>query len=72
VPTELVKFLAINTSFEAVEKLVTQTKVLQCEVCEMKKQVAALVKSAASSANKADEIRKQGEALSKRIAKLKK
>jgi hypothetical protein len=72
VATELVKFLAINTSFEAIEKLVTQTKVLECEVCEMKKQVAASVKPAASAANKADEVRKQGEALSKRVTKLEK
>jgi hypothetical protein len=70
VATELVKFLAINTSFEAIEKLINQTKVLECEVCEMKKQVAASVKSAASAANKADEVRKQSDLLSKRITKL--
>jgi hypothetical protein len=72
VATELVKFLAINTSFEAIEKLVNQTKVLECEVCEMKKQVAASVKASASAANKADEVRKQGEVLSKRVTRLEK
>jgi hypothetical protein len=72
VATELVKFLAINTSFEAIEKLVVQTKCLECEVCELKKHVAAAVKPAASTANKSDEVRKQGEVLSKRIAQLKK
>jgi hypothetical protein len=72
VATGLVKFLAINTSFEAIEKLVVPTKCLECEVCELKKQVAAAVKSAASAANKSDEVRKQGEVLSKRIARLEK
>jgi hypothetical protein len=55
VATELVKFLAINTSFESIEKLVTQTKALEAEVSELKKQVSAAVKSSASSSNKADE-----------------
>jgi hypothetical protein len=70
VATELVKFLAINTSFESIEKLVAQTKVLETEVSELKKQVTASVKSSASSANKADEARKQSDALVKRVAKL--
>jgi hypothetical protein len=70
VATELVKFLAINTSFESIEKLVSQTKVLETKVNELKKQISAAVKSSASSSNKADEARKQSEALVKRIAKL--
>jgi hypothetical protein len=62
--------LAINTSFEAIEKLIYQTKVLKCEVCEMKKQVTASVKLAASSVNKANKVRKQSDVLAKRITKL--
>ena len=72
VATELVKFLAINTSFEAIEKLVSQTKVLETEMSDMKKQVATAVKSAASSANKADEARKQSDILFKKVAALEK
>jgi hypothetical protein len=60
----------INTSFEAIEKLLNQTKVLKPKVGEVKKQVVASVKSAASSANMADEVQKQSDLLSKRIAKL--
>jgi uncharacterized protein involved in exopolysaccharide biosynthesis len=49
---------------------VTQTKVLETEVSELKKQVTAAVKSSASLANKADVARKQSDTLVKRIAKL--
>jgi hypothetical protein len=70
VATELVKFLAINTSFEAIEKLVAKVGVLEADASEMKKQVSAAVKASASAANKADEVRKQSDSLIKRIAKL--
>jgi hypothetical protein len=70
VATELVKFLAINTSFESIEKLVTQTKDLEAAVSELKRQVVAAVKKSDSSANKADEVKKQCDLLAKRVAKL--
>ena len=56
VATKLVKFLAINTSFESIEKLVTQTKSLETDVSDLKKQLGAAVKKSDSSANKADEV----------------
>jgi hypothetical protein len=64
VATELVKFLAINTSFEAIEKLVTKSVVLEADV-------ASASKSAASAANKADEAKRQSNSLVKRVVKLK-
>jgi hypothetical protein len=70
VATELVKFLAINTSFESIEKLTTKSTSMEAEVSEMKKLVAGSVKSANSAANKADESRKLVDALLKRVAKL--
>jgi hypothetical protein len=68
--TELVKFLAINTSFESIEKLLTKTATLECEILEMKKQVANSVKASSSAANKADESQKLCDALVKCVAKL--
>jgi hypothetical protein len=70
VATELVKFLAINTSFESIDKLITQTKILETDVSELKKQVAAAAKKSDSSSNKSDQVQKQCDSLIKRIAKL--
>jgi hypothetical protein len=52
-----VKFLAINTSFEAIEKLSTKTTVLDMEITDMKKKVNEAVKGATSAANKFDECK---------------
>jgi hypothetical protein len=71
VATELVKFLAINTSFEATKKLVTKSIVLEAEVASMKKEVASASKSAVSAANKADEAKHQRDSLVKQVVKLK-
>ena len=70
IATELVKFLAINTSFEAIDKLTTKSSYLEIEVLDYKKQIAAAVKAAASSANKADEAKKLSDLLTKRLTKL--
>jgi hypothetical protein len=67
---ELVKFLAINTSFEAIGKLTTKAAYLELKVVAYKKQMAAAVKSAASVANKADEAKKTSDLLTKRLTKL--
>jgi hypothetical protein len=45
IATELVKYLAINTSFEAIKKLTM-------EIIDFKKQLGASVKAAALAANK--------------------
>jgi hypothetical protein len=70
VASELVKFLAINTSFEAINKLVGKVATLETDVTEAKKQVANAVKSASSAANKADDVKKLNTSLIKRIGKL--
>jgi hypothetical protein len=70
IATELVKFLAINTSFEAIDKLTTKAAYLELEVVEYKKQMATAVKSAALAANKADEAKKTSDLLTKRLTKL--
>jgi hypothetical protein len=65
IATKLVKFLAINTSFEAIDKLTTKTAYLELEIANFKKQGAAAVKSAASAANKSDKAKKQSNSLTK-------
>jgi hypothetical protein len=67
IATELVKFLAINTSFEAIEKLTTKTTVLDMEVADMKKKVNEAVKAATTAANKADEGKRLLDLLTKRV-----
>jgi hypothetical protein len=49
IATKLVKFLAINTSFEAIKKLTSQVAYHQLKICDCKKSMAAATKSAASS-----------------------
>ena len=70
IATELVNFLAINTSFEAIDRLTSKTASLEAEIVDFKKQAAAAVKSVASAANKADEMKKVSDGLSKRLLKL--
>jgi hypothetical protein len=71
IANELVKFLAINTCFKAIEKLTTKTAYLELEIVDFKKQLGTSVKAAASAAaNKADEAKKQSDLLSKRVLKL--
>jgi hypothetical protein len=70
IATELVKFLAINTTSKAIDKLTTKSAYLELEVAEQKKQVKEAVKSASAAANKADEVKKLNGSLIKRITKL--
>jgi hypothetical protein len=67
---ELVNFLAINTSFESIENLLSKASTMESEVLDMKKQVAGAVKSSTAAANQSDEMRKLCDALIKRVAKL--
>jgi hypothetical protein len=69
---ELLKFLAINTSFEAIEKLTAKMAATEAELLDSKKQVAAAVKAASLAANKADKVKKLCDVLIKRLAKLEK
>jgi hypothetical protein len=67
---ELVKFLAINTSFEAIEKLALKVAVLEGEANDNRKQLAIAVKSASTAGNKADEVKLLITLFSKRVVKL--
>lgn len=73
IATELVKFLAINASFEAIEKVINKVAVLELKVADFKKQLAAAVKAAASASasNKADECKTLTDGFSKWLSKLK-
>jgi hypothetical protein len=70
ISTELVKFLAINTSFEAIEKLTSQVSTLVLESAETKRKLAAAEKASSSAGNRADDVKKLSEGFAKRLAKL--
>jgi hypothetical protein len=62
--SKLVKFMAVNTGFEALEVLGTKIMCMETDMTALKREAANLAKAAALAANKADEV--------KRLAKLKK
>ena len=70
VSTELVKFLSLNTSVEAVDKLQRQSHDVDASIKELTKDVAGAKKSIGSVGNKADEMKKLIDALKKRVEKL--
>jgi hypothetical protein len=70
IATELVKFLAINTSFEAIDKLTTKTAVLELEIADFKKKLNEAIKTASASANKSDEAKRVSDLLIKRVLRL--
>jgi hypothetical protein len=72
VSSELVKFLAVNTGYEALDILTGKMASMETDVAAMKKDVAAAIKAASSAANKADEGKKVYDLLAKRVAKLEK
>jgi hypothetical protein len=69
---ELVKFMAVNTGFEALEVFAVKVKGMESDLAASRKESAAATKSAASAANKLDELKKFCDLLVKRIAKLEK
>jgi hypothetical protein len=70
VSAELVKFMAVNTGFEALEVLAAKVKTMETEVTVAKREAMAATKAAASSANKTDELKKAFDLVLKRVAKL--
>jgi hypothetical protein len=70
IATELVKFLAINTSFEAIDKVTAKAASLEIDVLEGKKQLAVANKAAASASNKADECKTKLDSFAKRLQTL--
>ena len=72
VSTELVKFLSLNTSVEAVDKLEEKASDLSSSISTLTKDLAANTKSVSSVGNRADELKKIVESLRKRVEKLEK
>jgi predicted phage tail protein len=70
VSAKLVKFMAVNTGFEALEAVVVKVKGMEAELAASRKESAAANKAAASAANKTDELKKLCDLLVKRITKL--
>jgi hypothetical protein len=72
VSAKLVKFMAVNTRFEALEVLAVKVKGMEANLSMSKKESLAAGKAAASAANKTDELKKFCNLLVKRITKLEK
>ena len=70
VSTELVKFLSLNTSVEAVDKLEKQSEEMATSIKQILKDVSVINKSTSTVGNKADEIRKNLDSIKKRVEKL--
>ena len=67
---ELVKFLFMNTSFEAVDKLVISNKLNNTDIMELKKGMAVQKKDLITVGNKLDNLITTMTDLKKRIIKL--
>ena len=70
VSTELVKFLSMNTSVEAVDKLVEQTATFQLSFVEMKNKLNTVVKDCGTVGNKVDQVKNEVTAVKARVLKL--
>jgi hypothetical protein len=72
VASELVKFLALNTGFDALEALTTQNEKLKIEVAELKKMVTGTTRTLSTNPNKLNEQKYLIDGLTRRLAKLEK
>ncbi len=70
VSTELVKFLSMNTSVEAVDKLVEQTATFQLSFVEMKNKLNTVVKDCGTVGIKVDQVKNEVTAVKARVLKL--
>ena len=68
--SEHVKFLAVNTGFKVLEGLSTKVTNMVKTVAALQKEVQVAVKSAGTSANRADKAKKLYDQLAKQITKL--
>eukprot|EP00978_Attheya_sp_CCMP212_P040923 scaffold228613_cov29-Attheya_sp.AAC.1 len=67
VSSELVKFLAINTSFEVIDSLQKTVSELETKLSAASKLIHITDKAAQSASNKSDEMKRVCDALAKRI-----
>ena len=72
ISTELVKFLSMHTSVEAVEKLQSQHSDMVSDMKELKKEVGLAAKNSSTNGNKVTEFAPKIAALIKRVEKLEK
>ena len=70
VSTELVKFLSLNTSVEAVDKLTAQHLIFQREIKELKTELAAVARNSSTNGNKVTEFSPKLVTLTKRIERV--
>ena len=70
VSTELVKFLSMNTSVEAVDKLTEQTATFRTSIEEMQRRLNAVVKDCGTVGNKVDSGKTELTAVKVRVLKL--
>ena len=72
VSSELVKFLLTNTGYDSIEKLEKQVATLLTSYSDVSKVAKGAASSANTASNKVDELKRQVNALEKRLAKLEK
>lgn len=70
IASELVKFLAVNTSFELLERMTAKVAVLESDVSELKKVASGAVKAASTAGNSADAFKLLSAGLAKRLTTL--
>ena len=67
VSAELVKFLALNTEFDTIKKLVDENVKLKQECEQAKKDAKEATRAASIVANKLDDLKKHVETINKRV-----
>ena len=72
VSSELVKFLSLNTEFDTIKRLADQNQVLRQEIEQAKKDVKESTKSASTTANKLDDLKRHVESMNKRLKTVEK
>ena len=72
VANELVKFLAINTEFDYLKMLQSQSDEFKTDISKLQKDVANIMKTQQTIANKTNQLKADASALSKRLKALKK
>ena len=70
VSIELVKFLSLNTSVEAVEKLTAQHLTFQTEIKEIKRDLVDVKRNSSTNGNKVTEYGPKLNAITKRLEKV--
>jgi hypothetical protein len=70
VASELVKFLALNTGFDALDALTSSNEKLKIEVADLKKIITGTSKTLVTDANKLNDQKSLIENLTRRLAKL--